>query len=121
MRVNYNIQAILTNSVLTKNESRLTASSERLSSGLKINAAKDNPSGLAIAKRMNLQLRGISRASQNVTDGISVIQTAEGTLAEMQDMVKRISELSVKACNGTLTDADKCIGCSKCTNFSSPI
>lgn len=107
MRVNYNIQAILTNSMLAKNESRLTASSERLSSGFKINAAKDNPSGLAIAKRMNLQLRGISTASQNVTDGISVIQTAEGTLAEMQDMVKRISELSVKAANGTLTDADK--------------
>lgn len=107
MRVNYNIQAILTNSMLTKNEGRLTASSQRLSSGYKINAAKDNPSGLAIAKRMNLQLRGISKASQNVTDGISVIQTAEGTLAEMQDMVKRISELSVKAANGTLSEADK--------------
>lgn len=107
MRVNYNIQAILTNSMLKKNEDRLSASSERLSSGLKINGAKDNPSGLAIAKRMNLQLKGISKASQNVTDGISVIQTAEGTLAEMQDMVKRINELSVKAANGTLTQEDK--------------
>ena len=109
MRVNYNIQAILTNSMLSKNEGKLATSSQRLSSGYKINNAKDNPSGLAIAKRMNLQLRGISKASQNVTDGISVIQTAEGTLAEMQDMIKRISELSVKAANGTLTDADKAI------------
>jgi len=106
MRVNYNIQAIITNNVLTKSENKLSASTERLSSGFKINAAKDSPSGLALAKRMNMQLRGISVASQNATDGISVVQTAEGTLAEMQDMVKRISELGVKAANGTLTEED---------------
>lgn len=107
MRVNYNIQAIITNSVLSRNENKLTTSSERLSSGFKINAAKDNPSGLAIAKRMNAQLRGISIASQNATDGISVVQTAEGTMMEMQDMVKRISELAVKAANGTMLDKDR--------------
>lgn len=107
MRVNYNIQAIITNNVLAKNESKLKDSTERLSSGFKINAAKDNPSGLAIAKRMNAQLRGISVASQNTTDGISVIQTAEGTMAEMQDMIKRLSELSVKAATGTMLDEDR--------------
>lgn len=107
MRVNYNIQAILTNNVLSKNESKLTASSERMSSGFKINAAKDNPSGLAIAKRMNAQLRGISVSTQNATDAISVIQTAEGTLTEMQDMVKRISELAVKGATGTMTESDR--------------
>ncbi|MBR1693190.1 MAG: flagellin FliC3 [Lachnospiraceae bacterium] len=107
MRVNYNIQAIITGNVLKKNEDGLSSSTERLSSGFKINAAKDNPSGLAIAKRMNLQLRGISVASQNATDGISVVQTAEGTLSEMQDMVKRINELAIKACNETLQDSDR--------------
>lgn len=107
MRVNYNIQAIITNGVLSRNESKLMTSSERLSSGFKINAAKDNPSGLAIAKRMNAQLRGISVASQNATDGISVVQTAEGTMMEMQDMVKRINELAVKAANGTMLEEDR--------------
>ena len=107
MRVNYNIQAIITNNVLSRNEKRLSTSTEKLSSGFKINAAKDSPSGLALAKRMNMQLKGISVASQNATDGISVIQTAEGTLAEMQDMVKRIGELGVKAANGVLTDNDR--------------
>lgn len=107
MRVNYNIQAIITNSVLSRNESKLQTSSERLSSGFKINAAKDNPSGLAIAKRMNAQLRGISVASQNAADGISVVQTAEGAMSEMQDMIKRMSELAVKAANGTMTDEDR--------------
>lgn len=107
MRVNYNIQAIITNNVLKVNEGKLSTSTERLSSGYKINAAKDNPSGLALAKRMNMQLRGISVASQNATDGISVVQTAEGALVEMQDMVKRISELAVKASNGTMQENDK--------------
>lgn len=107
MRVNYNIQAIITNNVLKVNEDRLSASTERLSSGYKINSAKDNPSGLALARRMNLQLRGISVASQNATDGISVVQTAEGALVEMQDMVKRISELAIKAGNETMQDGDK--------------
>ena len=80
MRVNYNVSAILANNALNKTDSRLTKVSERLSTGYKINHAKDNPSGLAIAHRMNMQLRGLSNASQIASDGVSVVQTAEGAI-----------------------------------------
>jgi flagellin len=107
MRVNYNVSALLANKALNQNDNKLTSVSERLSTGYKINHAKDNPSGLAIAKRMNLQLRGLSNASQNASDGVSVVQTAEGALQEMQSMVQRISELSVQAANGTNSDSER--------------
>lgn len=107
MRVNYNLQAIIANKALSGNESKLSVSSTRLSSGYKINEAKDNPSGIAIAKRMNAQLKGLSKANQNATDGISVVQTAEGALAEMQEMIQRMNELAVKAANGTMVEDDR--------------
>lgn len=107
MRINYNISAMLANKALGKNDSKLSASSERLSTGYKINSAKDNPSGLAIAKRMNMQLRGLSNASQNASDGVSVVQTAEGTMQEMQDMIQRMSELAVQSANGTNTEKER--------------
>ena len=109
MRVNYNIQAIIANNALSKSENKLSVSSRRLSSGYKINEAKDNPSGLAIAKRMNAQLKSLDKANQNATDGISVIQTAEGALSEIQEMLQRMNELSVKAANGSLTDDDRAL------------
>ena len=107
MRINYNISAMLANKALRKNDDRLSTSSERLSTGYKINSAKDNPSGLAIAKRMNMQLRGLSNASQNASDGVSVVQTAEGTMQEMQDMIQRMSELAVQSANGTNTEKER--------------
>lgn len=107
MKINYNISAILANKALNQSDSKLTSVSERLSTGYKINHAKDNPSGLAIAKRMNMQLRGLSNASQNASDGVSIVQTAEGAIQEMQSMVQRISELAIQATNGTNADKER--------------
>ncbi len=107
MRINYNVSAMLSNNALANNDSLLAKSLERLSSGYKINHAKDNPSGLAMAKRMNAQIKGIGVANQNAGDGISVIETADGAMTEIASMLQRMSELSVKAANGTMTEEDK--------------
>lgn len=107
MRINYNISAMIANNALNNNDNNLSNSIERLSSGLKINHAKDNASGLAMAKRMNSQIRSLDTANQNSNDGISVIEIAEGALTEVEDMVQRMNELAVKACTGTLTDEDR--------------
>lgn len=107
MKVNYNVSALLANKALNQNDSKLTTASERLSTGYKINHAKDNPSGLAIAKRMNMQLRGLSNASQNASDGVSIVQTAEGALQEMQSMVQRINELAIQSTNGTNSEKER--------------
>ena len=107
MRINYNVSAMLTNNALANNDDFLSKSLQRLSSGLKINGAKDNPSGLAISKRMNAQLEGLHMANQNSSDGISIIETADGALTEVTEMVQRISELTVKAANGTMSEDDR--------------
>ena len=107
MRINYNVSAMISNNSLQRNDDALSASLERLSSGLKINHAKDNPAGLAMAKRMNAQLQGLSVASQNASNGVSIIETADGAMSEMHDILQRIAELGVKANNGTMTDADR--------------
>jgi len=107
MRINYNVSALLANKSLNVNDSKLSKASERLSTGYKINHAKDNPSGLAIAHRMNMQLKGLSDASRSASDGVSVVQTAEGAIQEMQSMVQRISELAVQAANGIYSDNER--------------
>lgn len=107
MRINYNVSAMLANNTLSNNDSTLSKSIQRLSSGLKINNAKDNPAGLAMAKRMNAQIKGTGVAKQNASDGISVIETADGALSEIQAMLQRMTELSTKAATGTLTDDDR--------------
>ena len=107
MRINYNVSAMISNNALSNSDNLLSKSLERLSSGLKINHAKDNPAGLAMAKRMNAQLEGISKATQNASDGISIIETIDGTLAEVHEMVQRMNELTVKASTGSLTDGDR--------------
>lgn len=107
MRVNYNASAFMSASCLRKNENALNSSLERLSSGLKINHSKDNPSGLAIAKRMNLQIKGVKKASTNSSEGISIIQTADGALNEVHSILQRINELCVQASNGIESDADR--------------
>ncbi len=107
MRINYNVSAMISNNALSGSDDLLAKSLERLSSGLKINNAKDNPAGLAMAKRMNAQLEGLSKASENASDGISIIETADGALSEIHEMVQRMNELAVKASNGTMSDGDR--------------
>lgn len=107
MRINYNVTAMLTNNALSKSDNALSASLERLSSGLKINHAKDNPAGLAMAKRMNAQLEGLDTANDNASDGISIIEIADGAMSEVSAMLQRINELTVKAANGTSTNEDR--------------
>lgn len=107
MKINYNVSAIIANAALSITEKNYNVSSERLSTGYKVNHAKENPSGIAIAKRMNAQLRGLEHASQNASTAISVVSTAEGALTEMQSMVQRINELAIQAANGPKTDDDR--------------
>ena len=107
MRVNYNVSAMLTNNALANSDNALSASLERLSSGLKINHAKDNPAGLAMAKRMNAQIEGLDAANNNASDGISIIEIADGAMNEVSEMLQRINELTVKAANGTPTNEDR--------------
>lgn len=107
MKINNNISAVITNKHLLRNENNMAASMERLSSGYKINYAKDDPSGMAISNRMRAQIRGLDRASQNSSDGTSVLQTADGALNEVQSMLQRMRELSIQAANGTNSDSDR--------------
>ncbi len=107
MRICYNAPAMVANNALTKNDDRLSASLQRLSSGLKIVASKDNPAGMAMGKRMNAQIKGIAVATQNSSDAISVIETADGALAEIHDVLQRMNELAVKASTGTIGDDDR--------------
>lgn len=107
MRINYNVSAMTSNNCLKRNDNALAKSIERLSSGLKINRAKDNAAGLAIAKRMHAQLEGLSVAGDNANDGVSVIETADGALSEIHDMLQRMNELAVKGANGTMSDDDR--------------
>ncbi len=107
MRISFNASAVIANNSLTKNDNRLAASLARLSSGLKVVDAKDNPSGLAMSKRMNAQIQGLNAATDNAGDGISVIEIADGTMAEIHDMLQRMNELCVKSSTGTLTEEDR--------------
>lgn len=107
MRINYNVSAMLSNNALSNNDDLLSKSLERLSSGLKINHAKDNPAGLAMSKRMNAQIEGLSVANQNAGDGVSIIEIADGAMTEISEMLQRMNELSVKAANGTMSDSDR--------------
>lgn len=107
MKICYNVSAMIANNALTRNDNRLTKSLQRLSSGLKVVEAKDNPAGMAMGKRMDAQLAGISVASQNSSDAISVIETADGALSEVHEILQRMNELSVKASTGTISDKDR--------------
>ena len=98
---------MITNNNLANNDSAVAKSLQRLSSGLKINSAKDNPAGLAMAKRMNAQLMGLSMANQNASDGVSIIETADGAMSEISEMLQRMNELAMKAANGVESDSDR--------------
>ncbi len=107
MRINHNISALKACNILGKTNNRLDTSLERLSSGFRINRAADDAAGLAISEKMKTQIAGLEQASRNAADGISVIQTAEGALEEVEAMLQRMRELSVQAANGVNTDDDR--------------
>jgi flagellin len=98
---------MIANNALQKNDTLLSESLKRLSSGLKIANAKDNPSGLAMSRRMNSQIEGLGVANDTSKDAISIVQVADGSLAEIQEILQRMNELAVKASNGTLVDSDR--------------
>ena len=107
MKINYNASAVIANNYLNKSDNKLRDSLARLSSGLKVVNPKDNPSGLAMARRMNSQIENLDQATQNAGDGVSVIEIADGALSEIHEMLQRINELAVKASTGTITDDDR--------------
>ena len=107
MKVNYNVSAMIANNALQKNDKLLSESLGRLSSGLKIANAKDNPSGLAMSRRMNSQIEGLGVANDTSNDAISIVQVADGSLSEIHEVLQRMSELAIKASTGTLTDGDR--------------
>jgi flagellin len=98
---------MIANNALQRNDSLLSDSLERLSSGLKIANAKDNPSGLAMSRRMNSQIEGLGVANDTSNDAISIVQVADGSLSEIHEVLQRMNELAIKASNGTLTEDDR--------------
>jgi len=105
--INTNIQSLNAQRNLSSSQSSLGISMQRLSSGLRVNSAKDDAAGLAIAERMNTQVRGMNVAIRNANDGISLAQTAEGALSKVGDALQRMRELAVQARNATNTGDDK--------------
>ncbi len=107
MVVQHNLQAMNSNRMLGITQGTLSKSTEKLSSGYKVNRAADDAAGLAISEKMRKQIRGLTQASANAEDGISAVQTAEGALTEVHDMLQRMNELAVQAANGTNAATDR--------------
>ena len=107
MVVQHNLTAMNSNRMLGLTTASQAKSTERLSSGYKINRAADDAAGLSISEKMRKQIRGLTQASNNAQDGISAVQTAEGALTEVHDMLQRMNELAVKASNGTMSSDDR--------------
>lgn len=107
MVIAHNMAALNANRMFNLTNKNQTKSTEKLSSGYKINRAADDAAGLAISEKMRRQIRGLTQASANSADGISCIQTAEGALVEVHDMLQRMNELAVKGSTGTLTSEDR--------------
>ena len=105
--INTNVPSLTAQRHLNSTQNALNTSMERLSSGLRVNSAKDDAAGLAIAERMNTQVRGMNVAMRNANDGISLSQVAEGGLQEMSNMLQRMRELAVQSANGTNSTSDR--------------
>ena len=105
--VNTNISASIAQAALIRNERDLSGTMEQLSTGKKINSAADNASGLAISTRMTSQIRGLDQAVRNANDGVSMVNTAEGALDEITDMLQRMRELAVQSGTGTTSSEDR--------------
>src|SRR5690606_23045883 len=104
--INTNYLALVSQNNLTKSQNALGSAIERLSSGLRINSAKDDAAGQAIANRFTANIKGLTQAARNANDGISIAQTTEGALNEINNNLQRIRELSVQASNGSNSDTD---------------
>lgn len=107
MIINHNLSAMFAQRQLKNNDLSLTKDMTRLSSGLRINRASDDASGLAVSEKMRSQIRGLNQASKNAENGISFVQTSEGYMQEAQDVLQRIRELAVQAANGIYTNEDR--------------
>jgi flagellin len=105
--INTNVMSLNSQRSLMNSQASMATSLQRLSSGLRINSAKDDAAGLAISERFTAQIRGLEQANRNANDGISMLQTAEGALDEVGNMLQRMRELAVQAANGTVSNADK--------------
>ncbi|MDH5205889.1 MAG: flagellin, partial [Hylemonella sp.] len=105
--INTNINSLTAQRNLNLSGASLSTTMQRLSSGLRVNSAKDDAAGLAIAERMNTQIRGLNVASRNANDGISLAQTTEGALGKVGDMLQRMRELAVQASNATNSADDR--------------
>ena len=121
MVVQHNLTAMNSNRMLGLTTATQAKSTEKLSSGYKVNRAADDAAGLAISEKMRRQIRGLTQASANAEDGISAVQTAEGALNEVQDMLQRMNELAVKGENGTLTSTDRSYIASEVSQLMSEI
>jgi flagellin len=107
MIINHNLSAMYADRTLRVTQNTLTKNMEKLSSGLRINRAGDDASGLAVSEKLRSQIRGLNQASANAANGISFIQTTEGYLQESQDILQRLRELAVQSSNGIYTDEDR--------------
>ncbi len=107
LTINTNVASLNAQRNLAKSQGDLATSMQRLSSGLRINSAKDDAAGLAISDRMTSQIRGLNQAARNANDGISLAQTAEGALAEVGNNLQRVRELAVQAANATNSASDR--------------
>lgn len=107
MILNTNTQALLANNALWHRNNSLQKASTNLSTGTKVNKTGDDPTGMAVSNKMKMQIKGLEMADRNVNDAVSLIQTAEGSVAEMQNIAQRMRELAVQASNDTLTESDR--------------
>ena len=107
MRINYNATAKLAVNAINKNDDNVAVSTGKLSSGYKINRAKDNPSGYAMSRKMKAQLDGLMQARDNSDTGVNIIKAVDGALSEVHDMLQRLNELAIKGANGPLSDGDR--------------
>ncbi|MCL1927157.1 MAG: flagellin, partial [Syntrophorhabdaceae bacterium] len=107
MIINHNMSALYADRQLGVNQVDLSKSMEKLSSGLRINRAGDDASGLAVSEKMRSQIRGLNQAERNIQNGVSFIQATEGYLQETQDILHRLRELAVQSANGIYSDEDR--------------
>ena len=105
--INTNVKSLISQNALSKNNRALESAMEQLSTGRRINSAKDDAAGLAISSRMTAQIRGLDQSVRNGNDAISMLQTAEGALIEVTNMLQRMRELSVQAANDTYAPQDR--------------
>ncbi len=121
LRINHNIEALNAHRQLVGTNEKIKKAMERLSSGYRINRGGDDAAGLGISERMRAQIRGLTQAQRNTQDGISMVQTAEGSLAEVHAMLQRIRELAVQYKNGSLSDSDRAAISSEVSELSAEI